>query len=157
MIERSYLHSLERRYQPVEDPLIREDEQAMGPIYKEIFQPSQPHPTVLSARITKHLITALGSYDCNRERQFHAVGILVLNSFLLCAIQIFASGPLANKNITALVCLSLSILVELILIFALTRQPKNKKSLYFEVTNSTCRSHVPFSLRRPHSCPMSLS
>ena len=54
-------YSLERRYQPVEDPLIREDEQAVGSIFKEIFQPSQPHPTVLSARITKHLITCLGS------------------------------------------------------------------------------------------------
>ena len=71
----------------------------------------------------------------------------MVNSFLLCAIQIFAGGRLANKDITAIVLISLFSLFELILIVALTQQPKNKKSLYFEVTTHAsvgpaCRSHV---------------
>ncbi|CAF3780938.1 unnamed protein product [Rotaria sordida] len=48
------------RYQPVDDPLLRSITPVSGPIYKELFRPSQTHPTVLSARITKYLITLLG-------------------------------------------------------------------------------------------------
>ena len=46
-------------YQPTNDPLLRSSMSLGGPIYKELFRPSQSHPTVLSARIAKYLIAFL--------------------------------------------------------------------------------------------------
>ncbi|CAF1038813.1 unnamed protein product [Rotaria sordida] len=103
------------RYQPVDDPLLRSITPVSGPIYKELFRPSQTHPTVLSARITKYLIT-----------------LLVLNGFILCAIQIFASHRLAAKESGIIIIFSIFIIAEIILVTAIARQPKSEKSSYFE-------------------------
>lgn len=47
-------------YQPVDDPLLRSITPTAGPFYKELFRPSQTHPNIYSARLTKYLIALLG-------------------------------------------------------------------------------------------------
>ncbi|CAF1163013.1 unnamed protein product [Rotaria sp. Silwood1] len=111
------------RYQPVEDRLINNDEQTVQSIYKQLFKPFQLHPTIISARLTKYLITCL-----------------VINGFILCAIQIFAQHYLEEKNPIILSILIIFLVIELCLIVLIAQQPKNEKSLYFE---TPCIPYVP--------------
>jgi hypothetical protein len=46
-------------YQPVENPLINQDNVAFGAFHREMLRPSSAYPTVMSARIAKYMITAL--------------------------------------------------------------------------------------------------
>ncbi|CAF3780921.1 unnamed protein product, partial [Rotaria sordida] len=57
-----------------------------------------------------------------------------LNGFILCAIQIFASHRLAAKESGIIIIFSIFIIVEIILVTAIARQPKSEKSSYFEVS-----------------------
>lgn len=59
--------------------------------------------------------------------------VLVLNSFTLCATQIFAGSKIMEKNIGVIIAIIFFGIVEIILIIILARQPRNKKSLYFQV------------------------
>lgn len=56
-----------------------------------------------------------------------------MNSFILCAIQIFAGNGIAYGEPATLIFFILSVLVEIGLLLILQRQPMNRKSLYFEV------------------------
>ncbi|CAF1129324.1 unnamed protein product [Rotaria magnacalcarata] len=105
------------RYQPVDDPLLRSITPVSGPIYKELFRPSQTHPTIYSARITKYLI-----------------GLLVINGFIVCAIQIFASHRLAAKESGTVIAFTIFTITEILLVTAIARQPKSEKPSYFELT-----------------------
>jgi hypothetical protein len=49
-------------YQPVDDPLIRSNDESARGTYSELFRPSQPHPTVQSARHVKYLIVASSKF-----------------------------------------------------------------------------------------------
>ena len=55
-------------YQAVDGLVLRSITLDAGPIYKELFRSSQTYPTVLSARITKHLIIFLGKRKRRRWR-----------------------------------------------------------------------------------------
>jgi len=61
--------------------------------------------------------------------------IIVINGFILCAIQIFARHRIENKDPTALACLIFSVVIEICFVISIARQPKTKKSLYFEVSS----------------------
>ncbi|CAF1249829.1 unnamed protein product [Adineta steineri] len=103
------------RYQPVDDPLLRSSVPTSGPILKELFYPSQTHPTIYSARITKYLIT-----------------LLIINGFIVCAIQIFAGHRLAAKEFGPVIIFGFFTCTEFLLVTAIARQPKCEKSSYFE-------------------------
>jgi len=90
--------------------------QVIRPMYIELYRPSQSYPTILSATITKYLLTCL-----------------IINGFILCAIQIFAGHQLANKEPAALVFFILLIIMEILFVIGIAKQPKNTKSLYFQV------------------------
>jgi len=105
------------RYQPVDDPLLRASVPSSGSIFKELFRPTYSHPTVSSARITKYLI-----------------GLLILNGFIVCAIQIFAGHRLAAKELGPVMIFSFFMITEMFLVVAIARQPKSEKSMYFELT-----------------------
>lgn len=88
---------------------------SLGPFHQELFRPSQPHPTLFSARAAKYLIA-----------------LLIVNSFILCAIQSFAGGSLSRAEPVALTFFIITVILEILLLFILYRQPTNRKSLYFE-------------------------
>ncbi|CAF4988591.1 unnamed protein product, partial [Rotaria sp. Silwood1] len=111
------------RYQPIEDRLINNDEQTVQSICKQLFKPFRLHPTTISARLTKYLITCL-----------------VINGFILCAIQIFAQHYVEEKNPIILSILIIFLVIELCLIVLIAQQPKNEKSLYFQ---TPCIPYVP--------------
>ncbi|CAF1168113.1 unnamed protein product, partial [Didymodactylos carnosus] len=104
-------------YQPVDDPLISSDYLSYKPLWQELIRPSQHHPTALTASITKILITAI-----------------TVNGFILCAIQIFAGDRLLRKDAFVVFFFSLSCILELIFLIMIAVQPKNQKSLYFELS-----------------------
>ena len=127
---------LDSSYQPVEDPLLPADASAFGSMFQELIRPSQPYPSISSAQIAKHLITALSKDRLIfKDKCVSIWTILVLNSFLLCAIQIFAGSRLVHLDPTALVFFILSAVLEALLVILLARQPKNKNSLYFQVSD----------------------
>lgn len=105
------------RYQSNDAPLLHSEGYATGSFWKECFRPSFNHPTTVTTRIAKYLI-----------------GLLILNGFILCAIQIFASHRLANKEFFVVFFFIVFTLTEFALIVALARQPKSEKSLYFELS-----------------------
>ena len=59
--------------------------------------------------------------------------MIVLNGFILCAIQIFAGHRLAAKESGAVIGFSFFTIMEVILVTAIARQPKSEKSSYSEV------------------------
>ncbi|CAF1316706.1 unnamed protein product [Adineta steineri] len=103
------------RYQPVETPLLQSDEEVIRPTYTDLWMPRQTRPTIFTARIVKYLIACL-----------------VVNSFILCAIQINATQNIINKDPTTLTFFILSIVLEIIFTILIARQPKAQKTLYFE-------------------------
>lgn len=119
----------------MEDPLLPPDERAVGPIYRELIHSSHPHPTALSAQIAKYLITVLGKNEVTGAPCATISNLSALNSLVLCATQIFAGHRLANLHTPTLVFFILSALLELLLVVLLAKQPRNKKSLYFEVSS----------------------
>ncbi|CAF1966205.1 unnamed protein product [Rotaria magnacalcarata] len=111
------------RYQPVDDPLLPNDELASLSVYRQLFKPSGRRPTFSSAKLTKYLITCL-----------------TINGCILCAIQIFAGHHIANKNPTAIIVLIIFLITEILFIIAIAAQPKNQKSIYFQ---TPCVPYVP--------------
>ncbi|CAF1048103.1 unnamed protein product [Rotaria sordida] len=111
------------RYQLNENQLVNNDERAVQSIYTQLFKPFRLHPTIVSARLTKYLITCL-----------------IINGFILSAIQIFAQHRLEEKDPIAIIFLIIFLLTEIFFIVAIARQPKNAKSLYFE---TPCIPYVP--------------
>ncbi|CAF2614129.1 unnamed protein product [Rotaria sp. Silwood2] len=103
------------RYQPVENRLIDNDEQTEQSICKQLFRPFRLHPTIVSARLTKYLITCL-----------------TINGFILCAIQIFAQHRLEEKDPIAISFLIIFFVIEIFFVITIARQPKNEKSVYFQ-------------------------
>lgn len=59
---------------------------------------------------------------------------LVINGFIVCAIQVFASHRLAAKEPGSVIIFTFFFLLEVLLIIAIARQPKSEKSSYFEVS-----------------------
>ncbi|CAM4771905.1 unnamed protein product [Rotaria magnacalcarata] len=110
-------------YQPVDDPLLPNDELASLSVYRQLFKPSGRRPTFSSAKLTKYLITCL-----------------TINGCILCAIQIFAGHHIANKNPTAIIVLIIFLITEILFIIAIAAQPKNQKSIYFQ---TPCVPYVP--------------
>ena len=106
-----------------------------APLHQELFRPSQPHPTPFSACIAKYLIVLLSKKIDQQRISFNEFFVFrsVVNSFILCAIQIFAGSRLANAEPVALTFFILSSVLEIIFAVILHRQPTNRKSLYFEV------------------------
>jgi len=103
------------RYQPSDDLLLEQNNISLAPFHQELLRPSQPYPTKFSAGVSKYLIA-----------------LLTVNSFILCAIQIFAGNGIAYGEPATLIFFILSVLVEIGLLLILQRQPMNRKSLYFE-------------------------
>ena len=120
-------------YQPVNDPLLRSEEHVPGSLYRKLFRPAQLHPTVSTAQITKYLIAALSRLDLDRWTcQWRS--IVVVNGFILCAMQIFEGHRLAAKEAGSTLAFTFFVFTEFLLMTALARQPKGDKSLYFEVS-----------------------
>jgi hypothetical protein len=63
--------------------------------------------------------------------------IIVLNGFIVCAIQIFAGHRLAAKESGIVIIFIFFVITEIILVVAVARQPKSEKSMYFEVSYKT--------------------
>ncbi len=62
---------------------------------------------------------------------------IVLNGFIICAIQIFAGHRLAAKESGTVIIFGFFLITETLLMIAIGRQPKNEKSSYVEVSYKT--------------------
>ncbi|UJR22709.1 hypothetical protein I4U23_025744 [Adineta vaga] len=103
------------RYLPAEESEIQLDEQLVQSLYVRLFKPLGSRPTYKSAAITRYAITCL-----------------IINGFLLCAIQIFASDYIMNKNPIIISLLIIFILLEIFFTIIIAKQPKNINLLYFQ-------------------------
>jgi hypothetical protein len=86
-----------------------------------------------TARITKYSIICLGKFF-EIYFFFDQFNLIAINGFILCAIQIFAGHYLANKEPITLSFFILFLILEIFFVIVIARQPKNEKSLYFEVS-----------------------
>lgn len=133
-------------YQPIDDPLLRSSVPEDRSIWKELFRPSYAYPTILSAKRTKYLIALLSKISETHWNSYINRIFLVVNGFLLCAIQIFAGHHLAAKNSGYVMIFIFFLITEILLIVAIARQPKIAKTSYFEVRIIILTKRHSFSL-----------
>ena len=113
--------------------MLPNDEVASLSVYRQLFKPSGRRPTFLSAKITKYLITCLSKFILFADSFNWFLIITGINGFILCAIQIFAGHHIANKDPTTIIFLIIFLITEILFIIAIAAQPKNQKSIYFQV------------------------
>lgn len=122
-------------YRPFEHPLIEPIEEVIQPVYVQLFQPSQPYPTMLTAKIVKYSVTWIGKFLFNKLNKyfFFSFIIIAIGGFIICAIQIFAGRQIVHGDPATLTFFILFIVIEVVVAIIIAKQPQNKKSFYFEV------------------------